>query len=355
MLTLRALRYHLVCGIALFCGSVTALHAQSFDQQRDFGFQVINRYLPSPAPPEYVAIAVAKLGAAMEPGREYRVTFTLTATPSTQRAFTLHPALLPSVGIELPYQLELANGELVIDPSQTQLDIPRRGQPPKPLQFAINVFPKRNYRYLTFAVRADDLEGLQLQPRVDIKFASVFVDVVPLPVEPISLNLLASSALHPIVRQEQELRQRSDVGVPSIEVPTALQESLPLASEVKPDRIVEVGENRIVVEGDSVRLGLFDHKRIDGDIVTIILNGRILVDSYTLRRDAYYVDLPLHTGENTVILHAENLGAVVPNTAAFVIDDGIARQQTILRSDLQRSSAFVIEYKGSSIEARRLD
>ena len=53
--------------------------------------------------------------------------------------------------------------------------------------------------------------------------------------------------------------------------------------------------------------------------------------------------MQVQPGENLLILHAEDLGDIVPNTVAVGIDDGIEMQTIILNSNLAESGAILIQ------------
>ena len=48
-------------------------------------------------------------------------------------------------------------------------------------------------------------------------------------------------------------------------------------------------------------------------------------------------------GENLLILHAENLGDLPPNTIAVSLDDGSSEQLIIMNANLEESGAILIQ------------
>jgi hypothetical protein len=95
---------------------------------------------------------------------------------------------------------------------------------------------------------------------------------------------------------------------------------------------------RIKVNSENIIISLYDHKKIDGDIISLNYNGRWILRNFILK--GVYYDLPLYVSEdsskNYLLLYANNLGKEPPNTVAIVVDDGIEQQKVVLNSDLNQ-------------------
>ncbi|MBC7721725.1 MAG: hypothetical protein H7068_06835 [Pedobacter sp.] len=94
------------------------------------------------------------------------------------------------------------------------------------------------------------------------------------------------------------------------------------------------------IKSDSIELRLFDDGEIDGDIVSIVYNGKMVVNKLELKATSYILKLPANKGTNTVVLYAENLGKKPPNTAFVrIVYDG-KEVPLYLSSDYIKSSAI---------------
>jgi hypothetical protein len=73
----------------------------------------------------------------------------------------------------------------------------------------------------------------------------------------------------------------------------------------------------IPLAGDSVELRFYDNAEIDGDSISLFLNGRLLFEHIRLTGSAYIIKLAVgELGEdNELTMVAENLGAIPPNTS----------------------------------------
>ncbi|MEM1215942.1 MAG: hypothetical protein AAGJ82_09675, partial [Bacteroidota bacterium] len=105
---------------------------------------------------------------------------------------------------------------------------------------------------------------------------------------------------------------------------------------VKVDRVLQV-------QSDQVRLKVWDNGIVDGDILTLFLNGEQILDHYRVNKRKWSFPVNILRGENLLILHAEDLGDISPNTVAVAIDDGVSEQIVIMSSNLEESGAILIQ------------
>ena len=103
----------------------------------------------------------------------------------------------------------------------------------------------------------------------------------------------------------------------------------------------------IEVENSSIKIDLYDNGEIDGDSISLFYNGKLLLSHQRLSDKAISLKLNLEANKdvNELIMYAENLGAIPPNTAVMVITDGENRYEVRLASDLEKSGAIRFLYK----------
>ncbi|MEN0005076.1 MAG: hypothetical protein AAF798_13075 [Bacteroidota bacterium] len=136
-------------------------------------------------------------------------------------------------------------------------------------------------------------------------------------------------------------------GILYLEKPILQQEQQSVAYafepyEAKLDRKVQV-ERLIEVQSETLRIKIWDNGTVDGDVVTIFLNGEQLVENFKVTKRKRGFPVKINTkGDNYLILHAEDLGDISPNTVAVSIDDGTREQVIILSSNLEESGALMI-------------
>lgn len=125
--------------------------------------------------------------------------------------------------------------------------------------------------------------------------------------------------------------------VPSI----ALIERTPI-SERKVEAIRE-----IFYTSDSLRISIVDNGTIDGDTISLMLNGKLIAEKTGLTTKAFKITIPAKAVSDSLLLvmHAESLGTIPPNTGLLIIEDGTNRYEVRFSGDLQRSSAVVLKRK----------
>jgi hypothetical protein len=98
---------------------------------------------------------------------------------------------------------------------------------------------------------------------------------------------------------------------------------------------------------DSLEIKLYDNGEVDGDTVSILMNGSILMAKQGLKASAIRktIYIPKDSDEITLVLYAENLGKYPPNTGLVVIRDGEEDYQVRFSADLQQNAAITLRRK----------
>lgn len=98
---------------------------------------------------------------------------------------------------------------------------------------------------------------------------------------------------------------------------------------------------------DSLELALYDNGEIDGDTVSLFLNGEVLMAKQGLKANAIKKTIYIAPGNEdfTLVLFAENLGKYPPNTGLLVVHDGEDVYNLRFSSDFQKSTGIVFRRK----------
>ena len=105
--------------------------------------------------------------------------------------------------------------------------------------------------------------------------------------------------------------------------------------KIKLERILEV-------QSSSIKIKVWDNGTVDGDVATIFLNGERILHELRVDKRKYGIPVKLNQEDNFLVLHAESLGDISPNTVAISVDDGVKEQIIILSSNLNESGAVMI-------------
>lgn len=118
--------------------------------------------------------------------------------------------------------------------------------------------------------------------------------------------------------------------------------------ELKPvERKIEV-VSEIAFSSDSLELNFYDNGTIDGDTISMVLNGKVLADKIMLTAKAFRLTIPtkMNIGDSLMlVVHAESLGLIPPNTGLLIIKDGDNRHEVRFEGDMQKSSAVILRRK----------
>lgn len=96
----------------------------------------------------------------------------------------------------------------------------------------------------------------------------------------------------------------------------------------------------IPIEGDSIELQFYDNAEVDGDSITLYLNNKMIFTHVRLTASPFVVTLPVIelSNSNELVMVAENLGSIPPNTAFMIAMVGGKRYEAYLESTEGSSS-----------------
>jgi hypothetical protein len=105
--------------------------------------------------------------------------------------------------------------------------------------------------------------------------------------------------------------------------------------------------NEIEVESDSLKVDFYDNGEIDGDSISVFFNNSLLAFSQRLSARSIHFDLALDTSKpyNEIIMFADNLGSIPPNTALMIVTDGKKQHEIRLSSSLDKNALIRIKKK----------
>jgi hypothetical protein len=169
------------------------------------------------------------------------------------------------------------------------------------------------------------------------------------------------AALHtvPVQRQTETteaIQPETPLAQVAVEKPVAVtpvkeetRQVIKVEEPVKPQTIEEKFVTRkkvliteIPVTGDSIELRFYDNAEIDGDSISLFLNDKLIFQHIRLLGSAYTIKLAVAelNATNELIMVAENLGSIPPNTSYMVAIVGENRYDARLEST-EGSSAMV--------------
>jgi hypothetical protein len=149
-----------------------------------------------------------------------------------------------------------------------------------------------------------------------------------------------------IVTPEQPLPKKEIEVVRTTEKKN-IEQSISAPIQISSQRKIEKREidllNTFRFEEDSVMIKIYDNGVIDGDIISLIINGRIIFDKVRLTASPLtYALKSNNTSQFQIECYADNLGEIPPNTGLITISSATKTSEILFSSDLKKSAAIRI-------------
>ena len=156
-----------------------------------------------------------------------------------------------------------------------------------------------------------------------------------------------------VEKKPKKVEKKKEV-TPQIEVvPTtavvAAPVVMPPAANILTRKIA--AKQEIFFEADSLTLTLYDNGEIDGDTVSVMLNGQLIYSKLGLstKANSKTIYITPETPDSLVlIMYAENLGAIPPNTGLLVVHDGDKVYELRFSADLENNAIITLKRKRKS-------
>jgi len=119
-----------------------------------------------------------------------------------------------------------------------------------------------------------------------------------------------------------------------------IQKSIRLAPRAK--EVVKT----MTVESPKIKIQLYDNGEIDNDTITVFINDKLLLYRQRLTENPLLIDF--YAFPNTdyeLVMYADNLGSIPPNTALMVVTAGRKKFEVFLSSSEQKSATVRFVYK----------
>jgi hypothetical protein len=103
-----------------------------------------------------------------------------------------------------------------------------------------------------------------------------------------------------------------------------------------------VSSKEWTVTNKKITLQIWDNNKEDGDIISLKFNDTWILSNFLLKKEKHTITLELKEKDNQLLMFAENLGSIPPNTAAISIDDNVLVRTFMLNSDMSKSESVKI-------------
>jgi hypothetical protein len=141
--------------------------------------------------------------------------------------------------------------------------------------------------------------------------------------------------------------EQKNVSTASISKPVTQQKEITVQAKELPT-VVAGRKNEtiqdIYFKNDSLILSLYDNGIVDGDTVSVFMNGENIISKQKLKESATKKTIYLSSSSDSVqlVLFAENLGTIPPNTGLLTVRDGDDVYQVRFSADLQKNASIIL-------------
>jgi hypothetical protein len=103
----------------------------------------------------------------------------------------------------------------------------------------------------------------------------------------------------------------------------------------------------IDVTGPSIKIEIYDNGQVDGDTVSIFMNGVLLVPAKMLTAKPITINIDVNQTDDIydIVMFAESMGTIPPNTALMVITTSTNRYEINITSTEQTSGSIRLKVK----------
>jgi hypothetical protein len=103
----------------------------------------------------------------------------------------------------------------------------------------------------------------------------------------------------------------------------------------------------VTVENSDISVRLYDNGEIDGDTISVYLDGRAIISRKGLSTQPITLQLKMdeENPEHVLVMVAENLGRIPPNTSLMIVQDGDKRYSVSITSTEQKNAMVRFRYQ----------
>ncbi len=150
----------------------------------------------------------------------------------------------------------------------------------------------------------------------------------------------------PVINKTDTIAKAAPAVVPDTQVNKA--------PEIKPVPVPEIIKARsnpliktITTNYPDITIELYDNGEVDGDTITVYDNNKVIAwkKGLTDKPITLNIKADANTPTHELVMVADNLGTMPPNTALMVVTTGGKRYQVFISSDTQKNAKVIIDYQ----------
>lgn len=129
--------------------------------------------------------------------------------------------------------------------------------------------------------------------------------------------------------------------------PPLKKEQKILAPDLKFEKRTNSILKTIAIKSETFTVDFYDNGEIDGDTISVFFNGKLVLSNQMLTDKPITLKLTIDPEKtiNELVMYAESLGTIPPNTALMIVHDGDDRYEARIESDLGRNGTIRFTHK----------
>jgi hypothetical protein len=122
--------------------------------------------------------------------------------------------------------------------------------------------------------------------------------------------------------------------------------NIPVTTRSRKNELVQT----LNVTSEEIKVRLYDNGEVDDDTISVYMDGKPLVTSQRLSTVpiSLTVKMDPDNPEHTLVMVAENMGRIPPNTSLMIVQDGDKRYQVSITSTEQKNAMVRFRYQKKS-------
>ena len=165
--------------------------------------------------------------------------------------------------------------------------------------------------------------------------------------DPYYIDSVSSIASTPVIIPVEKTIQQKENTVETVKVlpaPKTAEKQLTVKKTIEEEFKIreKIIATDIPITGDSIELRFYDNAEIDGDSISLFLNNKLIFQHIRLTAAAYTIKLPVNelNENNELVMVAENLGSIPPNTSYMLAIVDNKRYEAMLKSTEETSAVI---------------
>jgi hypothetical protein len=152
----------------------------------------------------------------------------------------------------------------------------------------------------------------------------------------------------PVVKNDTRKIPQKDTARKEITTskPPGRKDELVVASNLKFEQRINTVLKTIPIKNETFTVDFYDNGEIDGDSISVFYNGKLVLSHKRLTNKPITLTLEADPNKpvNELVMYAENLGEIPPNTALMIVHDGDNRYEARITSDTEKNGTIRFSY-----------